>query len=248
MTTITLFLTTSIFSQSGPCVYKGFHPGQHCWLSQTCFSHSCSADFIPDINNRRSVSASLPTCMGAASGMLFSGVCSSVCLFWVIVTLQVLSRICVLHIDFVYGHLTLKIPKQSYCLARLCPRLLHFHLWFLHSPLFWFQAGALVWPHPGQSRTHLNHFRVLLVACSVVLLTWFRGIFGLPNVVFGASSFWPLQSLLLVSGNHNVIYTCHVVLSHVVCQSSFTFLFKYLWHCVIILQRSPVLPSIPCYL
>lgn len=170
MTAITLFLTTSIFSQSGLCVYKRFHPGQHCCLGQTCFSHSCSTDLIPDINNRRSVSASLPTCM------VFSGTFSRVSVYssGLFVFLQVFSRICVLHVNFVYGHLTLKFfflsssfvaalcatkkPQTVLFFARLCPRLLNFHLWFLHSPLFWLQARALVWPHPGQSRTHLNHF------------------------------------------------------------------------------------------
>lgn len=156
MTAITLFLTTSIFSQSGLCVYKRFHPGQHCCLGQTCFSHSCSTDLIPDINNHRSVSASLPTCM------VFSGTFSRVSVYSgrFFVFLQVFSRICVLHVNFVCGHLTLKIfflfhlllqpfvqqkkPQTVLFFAGLCPRLINFHLWFLHSPLFWLQASALV--------------------------------------------------------------------------------------------------------
>lgn len=156
----------SIFSQSGLCVYKRFHPGQHCFLSQTCFSHSCSTDLIPDINNHQSVSASLPTCMVAASGMLFSGIFSRVCLFWVIVTVQVFSWICVLHLSFVYGQLTLKIsffififccstlrnikaPNSVIASHAFAPDSLIFTCGFLHSPLFWLQAGVLVWPHPG---------------------------------------------------------------------------------------------------
>lgn len=55
VTTIALFLTMSIFSQSGLGVCKHFHPGQHCFLSQTWLSHRCSTDFIPDINKHWSV-------------------------------------------------------------------------------------------------------------------------------------------------------------------------------------------------
>lgn len=189
----------SIFSQSGLSVCKHFHPGQHCFLIQTCFSHPCSTDFIPDINNHQSVSASVPTYMVAASEMSFSGTFSRVCMFWVFVALFFPGFPAGFGQSFDISFLLLlqhvgpcKSPKYSY--ACLCPRPLNFHLWFLNLPPFWLQAGALIWPHPGQSQTHRNPFWVSAcclfsrAACGseefafFLKLTWALPCFGLSKV------------------------------------------------------------------